>query len=579
MDGRTDGKPDDREDGDTQVFYRFGHEASLGDGPQDPRWDATDAGVAASPIAAQDRWDAFARPPQETQAPPTTSVWDSSPAASQWDSTSWDSGPVNRWESQPQPEAEYEPQSRWEGAEPPGAFESTPGRWEAAPSPPHWDTSSSYTAVTTTYGTWRPSPLNRGESVVPAVEEPGWSTEPPAGRSWDGLAGHDDRPPWTSTGQWATVLPDAPSSAPPLVPRWRQELTDDAPSPAPPLASRWPQELTGDITGDVTGLANGGAPSNGAPPAVGTATVSRVQSAAALLRPRSRRPATTDDDQSDPDTSSRDKRAMPWWQELPLLLVVAFCLAVLIRSFLVQAFFIPSGSMEQTLLIGDRVLVNKVVYDTRTPKRGEVIVFSGPANWAPENAIDENPGLFSRVGGTLGDLVGVSTAGKKDFIKRVIGLPGDRVSCCDPDGRIYVNGKGLDEPYVTDNSPLDAPPDPRVCRSRRFDEVVVPPGQLFVMGDHRAVSEDSRCRGVIPIDNVIGRAFVIVWPSSQWGTLSVPDTFRSIPGPVASGPVPGRVVSPDGIGAVFVTLPIAAIVSKSRSRGRKRLWGRRTLRK
>jgi signal peptidase I len=554
MDGRSDGEPQEREDSDTQVFYRFGHESSLGDGPQDPRWDATDADPASG-IAPQEQWDAFGRPAQSS---PTISAWDTSPAASQWDSPTWDSGPVNRWESPPASEQQWESQpQQWE-PEPPAGFESTPARWEAAPAPPHWDTPSGQTAITT-YGTWRPSPLNRGESIAPTVDEPGWSTEPPDGRTWDGLAGHDDRPPWTSTGQWTAVPPDAPSSAPPLAPRWRQELTEHA-------------------TGELTGLATGGEPSNGASAAVGTATVARTRSATALLRPWSRRTTTADDDQSDSDSSGREKHAMPWWQELPLLLVVAFCLAVLIRSFLVQAFFIPSGSMEDTLLVGDRVLVNKVVYDTRTPRRGEVVVFSGPANWAPENAVNENPGLFSRVGGTLGDLVGVSTAGKKDFIKRVIGLPGDRVSCCDPDGRIYVNGKGLDEPYVTDNSPLDAPPDPRVCRSRRFDEVVVPPGQLFVMGDHRVVSEDSRCRGTIPIDNVIGRAFVIVWPSSQWGTLSVPDTFSSIPGPVASGPVSGRVVSHDGISAVSVTVPIAVILSKRRSRGRKRLWGRRTLR-
>jgi signal peptidase I len=329
-----------------------------------------------------------------------------------------------------------------------------------------------------------------------------------------------------------------------------------------------PDDATSELSA-VTGLANGGA--------VGTARVET--SVATPPRPRPRRTAVDEEPpEASSDTSTDQRRAMPWWQELPLLLVVAFCLAVLIRTFLVQAFFIPSGSMEQTLLIGDRVLVNKVVYDTRTPKRGEVVVFSGPANWAPENVIDENPGLMSRISGTLGDLVGVSTAGKKDFIKRVIGLPGDRVSCCDPDGRIYVNGKGLDEPYVTDNSPLDAPPDPRVCRSRRFDEVVVPQGQLFVMGDHRMVSEDSRCRGTIPIDDVIGRAFVIVWPSSEWGTLGVPDTFSSIPGPVAQGPVSGRVVSPDGINAITVTLPIAVILSRRPPRGRKRLWGRRTLR-
>jgi signal peptidase I len=112
---------------------------------------------------------------------------------------------------------------------------------------------------------------------------------------------------------------------------------------------------------------------------------------------------------------------MPLWQELPLLLIVAFCLAVLIRTFLLQAFFIPSGSMEDTLLVGDRVLVNKVVYDIREPARGEVVVFSGTAAWVPENPADDGLGFAARVGRTMGDLVGVSRPGETDFIKRVIG--------------------------------------------------------------------------------------------------------------------------------------------------------------
>jgi len=269
---------------------------------------------------------------------------------------------------------------------------------------------------------------------------------------------------------------------------------------------------------------------------------------------------------------------MPLWQELPLLLVVAFCLAVLIRTFLLQAFYIPSGSMEHTLLVGDRVLVNKIVYDVRQPERGEVIVFRGTDNWAPENFAEPSGGLPARVGRTLGDLVGISRPGEKDFIKRVIGVPGDRVSCCDPSGRVYVNGQGIDEPYVLNNSPEEVPPDPRVCRSRRFDEVLVPPGQLFVMGDHRIVSQDSRCQGTVPIENVIGRAFVIVWPSGRWDTLGVPETFANVPGPVAIGP-PGPLPAPPGpvgVGAV-VTLPIlASLVVKVRS-GRKRRWAPRTL--
>src|SRR5262245_8311833 len=202
----------------------------------------------------------------------------------------------------------------------------------------------------------------------------------------------------------------------------------------------------------------------------------------------------------------RKRKAMPLWQELPLLLVVAFCLAVLIRTFLLQAFYIPSVSMEDTLQVGDRVLVNKVIYDMRSPAHGEVVVFQGAEGWAPENPTDQNIGFFAELGRTLGDLVGISRPGEKDFIKRVIGLPGDVVACCDVNGRVTVNGYPLDEPYVVGNAPLiDEPNGPKDCQSRRFGPVTVEPGQMFVMGDNRLVSRDSRCQGQVPIDNVIGR--------------------------------------------------------------------------
>jgi signal peptidase I len=221
------------------------------------------------------------------------------------------------------------------------------------------------------------------------------------------------------------------------------------------------------------------------------------------------------------------RKEMPLWQELPLLLVVAFCLAVLIRTFLVQAFFIPSGSMENTLLVGDRVLVNKVVYDMRDPLRGEIVVFRGTDNWAPEVTQPISQTFGAKLGRTVGDLVGISRPGERDFIKRVIGLPGDKVACCDAQGRITVNGTPINEPYVQDNSPLDAPPNPRQCTSRRFAEVTVPAGEMFVMGDHRAVSQDARCQGPVPISNVIGRAFVIVWPSSRFTSLKVPPDWKA----------------------------------------------------
>jgi signal peptidase I len=284
-----------------------------------------------------------------------------------------------------------------------------------------------------------------------------------------------------------------------------------------------------------------------------------------------------DEAATEPRRASRKRRGMPLWQELPLLLIVAFCLAVLIRTFLLQAFYIPSGSMENTLLVGDRVLVNKVVYDMRDPARGEVVVFRGTDAWAPENTPDPDIGFFAKLGRTVGDLVGISRPGEKDFIKRVVGIPGDRVSCCDVEGRVFVNGQPLDESYVTENAQLETPPNAKECVSRRFDEIRVEPGQIFVMGDHRLVSQDSRCQGQVPIENVIGRAFVIVWPSGRWASLSVPPTFESVPAPSAAGqpgrltPELERVPAPDaagvasgGLGAVAPILLSLLLPARSR---------------
>jgi signal peptidase I len=264
------------------------------------------------------------------------------------------------------------------------------------------------------------------------------------------------------------------------------------------------------------------------------------------------------------------RKNMPLWQELPLLLIVAFCLAVLIRTFLFQAFFIPSGSMQNTLEIGDRVLVNKVVYDTRQPARGDIVVFRGTDNWVSEVPTDNtNPNFFAKLGRTLGDLVGISQPGEKDFIKRVIGLPGDVVQCCDPQGRVVVNGRPLDEPYIFENSPLDggvAGGPSHNCGPRAFGPITVAPGDMWVMGDHRLVSQDSRCSGQVPIANVIGKAFVIVWPNAHWNTLGTPSTFGGVPKPTSAAPyrpVPITPIDADG----SVTIPIlASLVVPARSR-------------
>ncbi|MEU4241619.1 signal peptidase I [Actinoplanes sp. NPDC026619] len=263
------------------------------------------------------------------------------------------------------------------------------------------------------------------------------------------------------------------------------------------------------------------------------------------------------------------RKEMPLWQELPLLLVVAFCLAVLIRTFLVQAFYIPSGSMEKTLLVKDRVLVNKVIYDMRDPVRGEIVVFRGTDNWAPEVTEPVSNSFAAKLGRTIGDLVGVSRPGERDFIKRVIGLPGDKVACCDAQGRITVNGVGMDEAYIADgyNSDINQPPNPTQCTSRKFAEVTIPSGEMFVMGDHRAVSQDARCQGPVPIKNVIGRAFVIVWPSSRFTSLSVPDVWKAYaadhPTAAAEGQVPVRREDPAGDAIVLPFLISAALSARS----------------
>jgi signal peptidase I len=220
-----------------------------------------------------------------------------------------------------------------------------------------------------------------------------------------------------------------------------------------------------------------------------------------------------------PAGSRAKKRKRPLWRDLFVVIMVAVVLTVLLKAFVVQVFSIPSGSMENTLLPGDRILVSKIVYRFRPIARGDVVVFSGAGSWDPAAVAPSNPVV--RYWDDLVNAVGVAAPGT-DYVKRVIGIPGDRVMCCDTQGRVTVNGVPLNEnSYIY---PGDAP-------SQVHFSVTVPPDRLWVMGDNRADSDDSRYRpaapddGTIPESAVVGRAFVIIWPLSRINDIPIPDTF------------------------------------------------------
>ncbi|GAB3646526.1 S26 family signal peptidase [Glycomyces tarimensis] len=208
-----------------------------------------------------------------------------------------------------------------------------------------------------------------------------------------------------------------------------------------------------------------------------------------------------------------EKKKGSFWKELPILLGVAILVAIVVRTFVIQTYYIPSGSMETTLELNDRVLVNKLVYNFSEPERGEIIVFTAPESWRSNMEEDE-------------------------FIKRVIAVGGDHVVCCDDSGRITVNGEPLDEDDYLYTNPMTGEQD--VPSQDAFD-VVVPEGRLWVMGDHRQASGDSRERFIrtggdveastIAVDAVIGKAFVLFWPFDHANWFTVPDTFEDVPDP------------------------------------------------
>jgi signal peptidase I len=195
-------------------------------------------------------------------------------------------------------------------------------------------------------------------------------------------------------------------------------------------------------------------------------------------------------------------------KELPILVIVALVVSLFIKSFLVQFFYIPSGSMENTLQIKDRVAVNKVPFVSDNIKRGDVVVFRDPNNWLPEPYDSTTNQFVAKAKSALVAVGVLPNPAKQYLVKRVVGVGGDRVVCCTKDGKLTINGVEVTEPYIfAGNKPSEM----------NFD-VTVPKGKLWVLGDHRGASADSRYhqedinKGFVPLSKVTGRVVGVIWP-------------------------------------------------------------------
>jgi signal peptidase I len=258
--------------------------------------------------------------------------------------------------------------------------------------------------------------------------------------------------------------------------------------------------------------------------------------------------------QAEKDPKKRNRSLL---RELPILVGVALVLSLLIKTFLIQAFFIPSESMERTLhgcagCTGDRILVEKVGYRMHDPRPGDIVVFRAPPSWEPEARFAPSKNPVRRALGWVGAAFGLPQPNEKDLVKRVIAVGGQSVRCCDDNGNVQVSDHGpagpwrsLNEPYIYQNSSWTKPSTPGVRGpddSRTFGPVTIPADRLWVMGDHRNDSADSRyhcgdqgpgpnCDPVdstVGVSDVIGKAVVIAWPPSRWRTLGTPRTFTSL---------------------------------------------------
>ena len=216
------------------------------------------------------------------------------------------------------------------------------------------------------------------------------------------------------------------------------------------------------------------------------------------------------------------RRKRSFLKEFPFLIVVALVVSLFIKTFIVQFFFIPSGSMENTLQIDDRVAVNRIPFISNNIKRGDVVVFRDPDNWLPAADIETAPFVIAKAKAALVEVGVLPNPAKQYLVKRVVGVAGDRVICCTTTGKITVNGQEMVEPYIyAGNVPSDM----------NFD-VTVPKDKLWVMGDHRGASADSRYhqedinKGFVPLNRVTGRVLAVIWPIKNFSLVPNVDALN-----------------------------------------------------
>ncbi|MGP3536467.1 signal peptidase I [Microbacterium sp. RD1] len=238
-------------------------------------------------------------------------------------------------------------------------------------------------------------------------------------------------------------------------------------------------------------------------------------------------PAT---EQPRPAEEGRRRGWLVFLRDVVIIVVIALLVSFLVKTFLVRSFYIPSASMAQTLIVQDRILVDEITPRFGAYERGDVVVFRDPGGWLPPSTAPARPAIVEAFDWVL-SLVGLSAPDSDDhLIKRVIGLPGDHVVCCNALGQVTVNGVPLDETGYLNLPPGRTAPEPVTY------DVVVPDGSLWVLGDNRDSSRDSRYNqdqpggGFVPLDNVVGRAFLVTWPFDRFGTIDFHhDVFAGVP--------------------------------------------------